>query len=264
MPTGSLAELQRHFIAALLAQPGAGAGALPLRDAGAADGEARLAIYRANARHNFADALAAAFPLLQACMADGEFRKMAWAYQRSCPPAAGNVLYNGARLAEFLAGHLTGTPDEGLLAIARLEWAIQEALVAADDPELLDLSVLAAVDPASYAALRFRLHPAVRLVATSHPVFAAWQALQQGGRPELPATGEGERLMVRRRDDGIEVQRLAPAAFAALTVINKGSPLAVLLDEVQAVDGQAEPGAVLQAVAALGVLTGFTVSDDAA
>ena len=261
MPTGSLAELQRHFIAALLAQPGA--GELSLRDTGAADGDARLAISRANARHNFADALAAAFPLLQACMADGEFRKMAWAYQRSCPPTAGNVLYNGARLADFLAGHVTGTPDEALLSVARLEWAVQEALVAADDLERLDIGALATVDPGSYAVLRFRFHPAVRLVATPHPVFAAWQALQQGGRPELPATGEGERLMVRRRDDGIEVQRLAPPAFAALTAISTGAPLAILLDEVQAVDGQADPGAVLQAVAALGVLTGFTVGDDA-
>lgn len=259
MPTGSLAELQRQFVATLLGQPSA--GELPVEAAGAGDRAARLAVYRRNARQNFADALAVAFPLLEACMGAAEFRQMAWAYQRHCPPLAGNVLYNGARLGEFLAATVTGSPDEALVSVARLEWAIQEVLVAADSPALPDLQALAAVPADRYAELCFQLHPAVRLLATAHPVFAAWQVLQAGGVPVLPGSGAGERLLVRRADPGIELRRLDAAAWVALSAISTGAGLGTVLAGVADADPTADPGQVLPQLAALGVLNGFVLAD---
>ena len=77
-----LAELQRRFVAAVLATDGQAAAAefAPLLEgAGAAD---RLGVYRGNSRENFAAALAAGFPAVHAAFDPEEFREMAWSFQR--------------------------------------------------------------------------------------------------------------------------------------------------------------------------------------
>lgn len=251
-PEAPLAELQRQFVAAVLHRD---TGPVAARiDPGGLPVERRLGIYRSNARENFALALESAFPLLHAALGPEEFRQLAWTYQRACPSPSGNLFHVGERLPGFLAARLTG--DEAWLAdAARLEWAVQEALVAADGPAALDLAALAAVPADAQGDIRFRLHPSARLVATDFAVFAAWEALQ-AGLPLPAASRAAEHLLVRRQAAGVELTRLPPADFAWLAAVRDGATFA---GSAVAVPGAspADLGALLVRVVAAGAVTSF-------
>jgi hypothetical protein len=221
----------------------------------------RLGVYRSNARENFAAALEAAFPLLHGLMGHEEFRAMAWAFQRRHPARSGNLFHCGERLAGFLATHLADTPDAGLAGVAGFEWLIQEVLVAADSAERFDFGQLAAIPAARHGALRFRLHPAVRLYTAGLPLFALWQAYQQDGtlaQAPLATTADPEALLIRRSGEGVELHRLAPAEFRFLTALIEGASLEAAVGQASADDAECpDPGQLLARWISAGVITGL-------
>jgi len=248
-----LAELQRQFVREVLHRD---SGGLPVRvRAGGPGAERQLGIYRTNARENFALALEAAFPLVLRCVGPDEFRQLAWSYQRAWPSRAGNLFHLGEHLPEFLAGHLRGASEEYLIDVARLEWAVQEAMVAADGDEALDLAALAAVPVPSQGDIRFCLHPSVRLLRTEYAVFSLWESLQ-AGRAVTPAGREPECLLVLRRAAGIELQRLPAADLAWLGSLQAGATLAAAASALPA-DQQDTLGALLVRWVGAGVVTSF-------
>lgn len=249
-PDRSLQDLQRQFVREVLYRESP--GLLSQIVANGLDAERRLAIYRNNARETFALALEAAFPLLLRCMGCEEFRSLAWAYQRACPSPAGNLYHVGVRLAGYLEEHVRGTEDEYLIDVARLEWAVQESLVAADGAAALNLSALAEVPADRQVDVRFLLHPSVRLLRTEYAVFGPWEA-RQAGLPVKPAARDPEYLLVRRLAAGIQLQRLDSGDLDWLSALQRGEPLA----------GEVEFGSLLVRWVGAGVVTDFTVQDPA-
>lgn len=249
-----LAQLQRQFVREVLHRDAAGL-ASRIRTDGRSTGRG-LGIYRTNARENFALALESAFPLLLRCLGPEEFRQLAWSYQRACPSPAGNLFHAGQRLPEFLAGRLLGGSDERLIDVARLEWQVQEAMVAADGDEALDLALLAAVPAERQGDIRFGLHPSVRLLRTEYAVFALWEALQTGqtGTPVTPAGREPECLLVLRRAAGVELHRLAATDLAWLESLQAEATLAAAASGLSA-DQQDTLGELLVRWVGAGVIT---------
>lgn len=248
----SLHELQRDFLAVMLRRSPDDALLPHLQQRG--DTSRRIAVYKANAIENFALALEAAFPVLQARLGREDFRAMAWSYQRRHPSRSGNLFDTGRALPAFLANTLGGTEHEWLAGLARLEWLVQESMVAADDVSRFDPRSLATLAEASYGALRFRLHPAVRLARLEHPCFAAWQAYHEGGAQPPPPTRGEEYLLVRRADEGIELQQLEPLAWRCLEALAAGHGLSQVVDTLGAAAGDFDLGASLAAWAADGIL----------
>lgn len=226
--------------------------------------ERRLGIYRTNARENFALALEAAFPLLLRCVGPVEFRQIAWAYQRACPSPAGNLFHTGRRLPAFLAETLRGDDDEYLIDVARLEWQVQESLVAADSDGNLDLVALAGVPGERLVDLRFQLHPSVRLWRSEYEVFALWKVMQgkvmQAGAPVAPARRGTEHLLVVRRVGGVQLEQLPATDFAALEALQGGATLdaaAAIVAATPAAAAQDLLGALLVRWTRAGVITAF-------
>ena len=256
----SLQELQRQFVREVLYRE---SPELALQIvANGLGAERRLAIYRTNARETFALALEAAFPLLLACVGPQEFRSLAWAYQQACPSPAGNLFHTGRRLPGFLADHVRGTPDDDLIDVARLEWAVQESLWAADSDSALDLAALAAVPAERQAELRFLLHPSVRLLRFEYGVFGPWEA-RQAGKPVPRAVASPENLLVRRLAAGIQLQKLSELDLLWLEAVQGG---ASLVDSAAALKetAQDELGALLVRWVTAGVVTGFTMKGQSA
>jgi hypothetical protein len=250
-----LRELQQQFVREILYRDSV--GLLPRVLAKGLSADRRVAIYRNNTRENFALALEAAFPLLLACMGGEEFRMLAWSYQRACPSPAGNLFHLGERLPRFLAEHLTGTGDECLIDVARLEWAVQESLVAADSGAALDLAALAEVPVARQADLRFHTHPSVRLLTTRYGVFQSWEALQAGQPPARPVPAL-ERILVRRLEDGVQLQRVGELDLAWLEALLLGATFAASAAVLP--PGQQEQlSSLLLRFATAGVITSFTL-----
>ena len=248
----SLVELQRQFVREILHRDSTDLVSQVI--ANGVDPERRLSIYRTNARENFALALEAAFPLLLRCTGSAEFRQLAWAYQRACPSTAGNLFHLGARLSGFLAGHLRGTDDEYLIDVARLEWAVQESLVAADGASALNLAALSEVPADRHADIRFLLHPSVRLLRTRYALFGPWEALQ-AGQTVAPVAPDAECLLVRRLAAGIQLQRLGSDDLDWLSALQQGDLLGEEVAE------KVEIGSMLVSWATAGVITDFSVLD---
>lgn len=211
----SLRELQREFADGVLRD-----AADPICTAIAAHGiepARRLNIYRNNLREGFLQTLAATFPVIQRLAGRDWFRQTGLAYLRAHPSTSGSLHYVGQHFAAFIDTQLAGSAYGYFADVARVEWAYQEVLVAADHPTL-DIDALRHVDPEHLGALRFATHPALRLVASPYPVLAIWQANKTNGTNDLAIdlNAGPSRLLIMRREDHVELRELPAAELALL------------------------------------------------
>ena len=236
----ALAAFQREFMDTLFAP--------------APPGDARLAIYHGAVRANWARALASAYPVVRCLVGEAFFDAAAEAYGPAHPSHSGDLAVFGGRFAEFLAAYGPAVALAYLPDVARLEWAVHESASAADVARF-DFVALQSVPAHRHGTVRLRLHPAVRLLESAHPVVAIWEA-NQPGRDGTPSRREGgERVLVARHGFDSQPRTLAPAEWALLGALARGFTLdeacAALGDEAEAL----QP--LLGALAAEGVVCGF-------
>jgi hypothetical protein len=254
-----LHDLQRAFVRGTLDNASAQRICAQISSAGIAP-ERRLAIYRNNAVEGFLKTLQATFPALVRLSAEDWFRQVGRQYMRRHPSRSGNIHYIGERFAGFLDTELAGSSYEYFADVARLEWAYQEVLVAADHPGF-ELHALALVPPADHGALTFRTHPAMRLVQSRFPLLAIWKSAQPDASPqETVALDQGSsNVLLIRRANHVELRELPPAAFALLAALANGEPLERAAERACEVDPCVALDAALRQVVALGTLVDFTV-----
>lgn len=233
-----LAGVQRDFLAALLDDS-------PAQDA-------RLEIYRRAVFANWHGALAAAYPVVLRLVGADFFREAARRFARASPSTSGDLNDFGAGFADFLAGYEHAAPLAYLADVARLEWAVHEAHLAADAPAC-DFDAFARVPAETHDAFRFPLHPAARLLRSEHAVVALWQA-NQPARDGTPEGAAGpEHALVLRDDSGVRVVLLPAADWEFLAALARGATLgeacACLADE--------DLGRALAHLSLPGVLRGF-------
>ena len=255
----SLRELQQAFVDGALCEDTSRICVM-IRNNGIA-AERRLAIYRNNAAEGFLKTLEATYPVLLRLTGADWFRQTGRQYMRLHPSRSGNIHYIGAEFAGFLDERLAGG-DYGYFAdVARLEWAYQEVLVAADHPAL-DLAALAAVAPEDYAVLTFRTHPALRLVASRYPLLTIWKANQPGAPPSesIRLDAGGSNVLVVRRDEHVELRELPVAQFALLAGFARGENFATVSGSMMELDASIDLGAALARIAQLGTLVDFSVT----
>lgn len=249
----ALAGLQRAFAAALHGE-GDGAIGERVRAAGAPVG-ARIAQYRRNMDATRHDALAAAYPVVRRLVGDAFFAAMARRYGAGHPSRSGDLHLFGDAFDRFIAACATARDLPYLADVARLEWACHECFHAAD--ARFDAPALARVPASRRHELRLRLHPAVRLLESPHPIVAIWEA-NQPGSDATPARAAGpDRALVWRDGFEVRVRCLEPAEWTLLRSLALG---ATLEDAVEAM-GVAEARRVLCAALARfgadGLIAGF-------
>lgn len=206
----SLHELQRAFGSALL---NGGSAAIESHvHANGIEPAARIRIYRNNTRENALAALRAAYPVLERLVGEDYFGQLALDYCERFPSPSGNLHYLGERLPAYLAQRFEDTEYRYFPDVARLEWAYQEVLVAADHAPL-DVDRLRLFAPADYPRLVFRLHPAARLVESEFPVLRVWSANQPAADTHevIDLGGGGENVLLLRTAHAVELRRLDSA-----------------------------------------------------
>ncbi len=221
----SLREMQREFTAVTLFGDTAALVSLGIV-AGALDPAARIAVYRNNVLGNYRHALAATYPVVRRLVGAVFFDAAIAAFVRAHPSLHGDVNRYGGDMARFLAAYPPARALVYLPDVARLEWAIDQANIAADSPPL-DLPALAAVPLAAMGGLRFALHPSAQIVKSRHPIFRVWQVNQPGyeGEPRVEPGESADLLLVRRAPDGVVIERLAPGEHAFLVALSRNRRL---------------------------------------
>ena len=253
----SLSELQRGFAAATLFGERAALSALGIV-AGGLDAAARLAIYRNNVLGNYRKALSATYPVVCALVGAAFFGAAVEAFVRAHPSTRGDVNRYGGELARFLAAYPPARSLPYLADVARLEWSVDQAGIAADAPHL-DLAALAAVPLDELSRLRFRLHPSARLLVSAYPVLRIWQAHQPGHEDERVDLGEGgDALLVLRAGATVAVQRLSRGVHAFLRALGHNLALADAVDHALAIDAAFDLAGALESHVAAGAIVSFS------
>ena len=197
----SLRELQRGFSAATLFGDSAAVARLAIV-AGKLDPQTRVAIYRGNILANYRKVLAASYPVVRRLVGSPFFDTATDRFVLGHPSRHGDVNHYGGDYAVFLASYPPARELSYLADVARLEWAIDQANIAADAAPL-DVAALATVAPDALAELRFSLHPAARLIASPFPILRIWQVNQpeHEGDDLHPLLQALERLAEIERDE---------------------------------------------------------------
>jgi hypothetical protein len=272
-----LRELQLHFLAALF-DPAATASVEGEVQGGALLPAERLQVYRNNFYEGFAKVLALEFPVIEKLVGADYFRQLARDYQSEHPSRRGNLHGVGENFPGFLDVRFAGTQYAYFPDVARLEWQVQEVLVA-EDPAPLEPAALAAIDAASYEFLRFTLHPAAKLASSRFPILGIWLANQDDSghgmddhgmddKEPLSLDSGAEAVLVRRGVTQIEMLRLAPGEHAFIQALANGAPLGSALataSEAAALQyGSFDVGRTLQRLFAARAFAAVEVAGDAA
>lgn len=257
MPT--LRDLQHDFVAAVFDEGNTRVTG-EIRD-GRFDGARLVQIYRNNVFLSLTGALAAVYPVVQRLVGEGFFNYLADGFIRAHRPGSGNLHDFGTALAEFLAGFPACADHPYLADVARLEWAYHRVFHAAAPP--FDLSALSAVPPEHYAALRFNLSPAARLIASDYPLLAIWRANQPGANDAtVDLDAGGTRLLVFRRALEVEFKHLDNGEYALLDAMRNGATLEQASERAVEHEAGFDLARCLQQHVALGTLTNTSTRSD--
>lgn len=253
----SLVEIQRGIAAATISGDAAALAGLGIVG-GTIGFAARVGIYRNNVFGNYRKALAATFPVVRRLVGAAFFNAAVDAYVRAHPSTRGDVNRYGGELARFLADYAPARALTYLPDVARLEWAIDQAVIAADAPPF-GLAARAALPEDAHASLRFVPHPSVQLVESRYPILHIWQVNQPDfeGSAEVELDEGGDSLLVARGECGVEIERLQPGAAALLQGFAAGEPLAVAARLAAAAEPSFDLAAALRRHVANRVLAAF-------
>jgi hypothetical protein len=252
----SLRELQRGFMRALLDDPAA-AAALPIACEGIA-AEPRLAVYAGNARANFSNALELSYPVIRRLVGAAYFEHCARDFQRQHPSRSGDLQPAGERFPAYLDALHRDGEYRYLGDVARFEWLLQEALLAADHPPL-ELRKLASVAQADYDGLHFHLHPSLRLFESSYPCLAIWQANSAADEPPvIELRAPHERTAIMRGNRELEFHGLSAGELAFLEALEARAPFAAAVEAGAASALDFDAGAALRRFVPASVIVDFS------
>ena len=251
-----LHELQSRMMTALLegtpeaaahlvAAP-AGGTAPAGRAAATARAALQLGVYANTLRSNFEAALRSTYPAILRLVGEEYFRQVARGFQRRRPSLSGDLNQAGEHFPAYLAGLHAADDFRYLGDVARLEWLIQEALLAAEHAPL-DLQKMAGVAPSAYDGLRFELHPSLRLFASPYPALRIWKANVGEAEPGIIDLGDGPVcLMVMRHRARLQFENLSAGEYRLLAELQRGMPFAAAIDAAAACDERFEATLALQ------------------
>ncbi|MFH0341998.1 MAG: DUF2063 domain-containing protein [Chromatiales bacterium] len=214
----SLHEIETRFARALF-KPGGESG-LAIRANGLSAAR-RLQVYRNNVFAGLTGALRACYPVINRLVGERFFDLAAKHYIRDYPSTSGNLHEFGREYARFIHAFPPAADLVYLFDVARLEWAYQEVFHA-PEPGTSGLVELSWVPPDRYGELRFKLHPASRLLVSEYPILHIWQVNQPGCDGMVDLSEGAVNLLVIRRGLEIRIEALSAGAHALLANLAQG------------------------------------------
>lgn len=182
-----------------------------------------LSVYANNARSNFIESVITSYPAIRRLVGEDYIRQCARGLHARHPSASGDLQPAGRQFAGYLFA-LHGADEYRYLSeVARLEWLIQETLLAGDAAPL-DLAKLQRVAAADYDDLRFCLHPAARLFASEFPCQAIWEAnVGSEAQPQMIDLGAGpDGVLLVRNNGQLRFHRLSQGEQGFLRSVQAG------------------------------------------
>jgi hypothetical protein len=186
----------------------------------------RLGIYADGYRLRIIEALATAYPKLQAFLGGQLFNQTARAYIDAYPSHYRNMRWVG----DEMDTHLRKTLPQHVIAaeLARFEWVLGLAFDA-DDAPILQLQDLAEVPPEAWGELRFAFHPSLQLLDLDWNVIPVWQSLDADETPPEPQEIH-EPCLVWRSDMNSHYRTIEVLEHKAVQNVMAGATFAALCE----------------------------------
>jgi hypothetical protein len=189
----------------------------------------------------FAGALERTYPVLRREVGDEQFATLAQSYRAEHPSRSGDLHWVGENFASWLAPRVAADGRAWLAELARLEWACEESMVAAQLPPLAP-AALARVAPEALAEVGLALQPCVRTVSSSFPVWSAWRAGQvDGAREPVDLSLGAQHVVVTCCDTGLVLHSLPEEQFLFVAALAGGATLGSAVESAT-LDVEALPG----------------------
>lgn len=230
----ALRKLQRAMYRSLVAHDDDDAASYIHTDGIAAT--ERLSIYRNTFYGTVTNALRLSYPAVHRLVGAEFFETSAQKFIEGAPPRGAYLDEYGAGFPDFLARFPAAVSVPYLSDVARLEWAVNCALHAADATPL-DLASLRDVEQGE--RVRFVPTPSVGMIRADFPVDTIWRAVLDQDDAALGAIDLGDApvwLLVQRHATGIEVRRLSGAAWLFTSAVCAGRPLEDAIEVASGID----------------------------
>jgi hypothetical protein len=187
----------------------------------------RLAIYRDGYRGRLVECLADDYAAVRHLLGAETFEAIAHDYIERHPSRSPNLNAFGRSMPSFLAQRSGATPLAADLA--RLEWAIVEAIHAAASPPLT-LDRFEHFTPEQWATAVLVPAASVRVLRFAYPADAYYQAFRNDEHPSAPGPGRSATL-VHRRGWVVWRSELTSRMARLLDAIVSGIPLGEALTD---------------------------------
>jgi hypothetical protein len=184
----------------------------------------RLEVYRDQFWLRHVASLAEDFPTVRWTLGEPSFDALLRAYLRARPPRGWNLQRLGAGVPSFLATHTPWNEDPLAHDAALLDWAFMEVFDAPDAAPL-DLSVLAAAPPDAWPRARISFVPALRHVATRHPVHELREAVKRDEGPARPEPSPTRAVVWRDAACFLHVASVEAPAARLMEALQAGQTL---------------------------------------
>jgi len=193
----------------------------------------RLAIYRDSSRRARERTLEAIYPVCRQILGPRCFARLAADYIDAFASRQGNLNRYGAAFAYHLAAVQSHQPALATLAylpdLARLEWHWHAIYYAPDAPPLDAAALAQLARPEQATRVRLRLSSALRRLASAYPIAEIWRCHREGADTARIAAGDGDRLVIHRRDGRPQVTPVTPVVFKLLAALARPSAQAPTL-----------------------------------
>ena len=226
----SLHELQQAFQDRILSLK---RGIEPaLNDTHNLDFERRLDAYVGGYRTRLVEALGTTYPVLKSTLGDDAFAQQMRLYIDSRPSRHFSVRHYGGDVAQHVLTSHPTAEGSALADLARWEWTLADVFDASDD-EPMTVAALAAVPPAAWPTLSFKLRACVRHFETDTNVVEWWRAANGlCERPHCLADAAPTRWLLWRRGVTTLFRSLDLIEAAALDQAGAGMTFGVICERV--------------------------------
>lgn len=215
-----------------------------------------FSIYQNNALLILTDVMKGNFPATVRLVGEDFFRTLCRDFIALNPPKKPNLNAYGRDFPDFLSG-LENLKDYPFVPdVARLEWDMHEAYLAALEPAM-GLDQLASLGDETLQDLVLPLQPCLRLRQSRFPVDRIWQAQQPGNETQSNIALDGAQvyLAIYREGTQVVIAQLTRGAFALLASVGSGQPFLSAVNDAIMADEAFDPGQHLAALFQLDVFS---------
>jgi hypothetical protein len=198
----------------------------------------RLDIYRNGFIAGVTRALRLSYPAVHRLVGDDFFAAAAGVFIARNPPRAGYLHQYGGGFPKFLEQFPSAATLVYLGDVARLEWAVSQA-VHAPDREPLELAKLAALADADQVRVWFVPHPSISMLRLGYSADIIRRAVLDRDEAALAGLDLDPlpiHLLVQRLPTRVEVMRLDECEWRFAAALCAGQPLQTAFDGATGVD----------------------------